>query len=104
MPWAIAWYANRKTILLPDTPRTLSRINDYRVLGEPVTGLYLTPLTGNQPLLSQIYKGVYRNWAQLITRPPNTQGFFLKSFTPLPIAGECILFADSERWLLRSNQ
>lgn len=103
MPWAVAWYADRKTILLPDTPRTLARINDYRVLGEPVTGLYLTPLTGNQPLVSSIYKGAYQSWARLITRPPDTQGFFLKSFTPLPIEGECIIFADTERWLRRST-
>lgn len=101
MPWAVAWYANRKTVLLPDSPRTLTRINDYRVLGQPVVGLYLTPITGNQPLVSQIYKGAYREWAGLLVRPPQIQGFFLKSFTPLPIDGECIIFADTERWMKR---
>jgi 4-amino-4-deoxy-L-arabinose transferase-like glycosyltransferase len=99
MPWAVAWYANRKTLLIPDTPRTLTRISDYRVLGSPIVALYLTPLTGNQPLVSQIYKGAYREWAGLMVRPPQTQGFFLKSFTPLPIDGECIIFADRERWM-----
>jgi len=99
MPWAVAWYANRKTLLLPDTPRTLTRISDYRVLGNSIVGLYLTPLTGNKPLVSQIYKGTYREWAGLIVRPPQSQGFFLKSFTPLPFDGECIIFADRERWM-----
>jgi len=99
MPWAVAWYADRKTLLLPDSPRTLTRINDYRVLGGPIVGLYLTPITGNQPLVSQIYKGTYREWARLITRPPETEGFFLRAFAPLPIEGECIIFADRERWL-----
>ncbi len=101
MPWAVAWYANRKTLLLPESPRTLTRINDYRVLGGPITGLYLTPITGNQPLVSQIYKGTYKEWSRLLTRPPEMQGFFLKVFTPLPVDGECIIFADRERWLKR---
>lgn len=101
MPWAVAWYANRKTLLIPDSPRTLTRISDYQVLGGPVVGLYLTPLTGNQPLVSSIYRGTYREWARLIIRPPEIQGFFLKAFTPLPFDGECIIFADRERWIKR---
>ncbi len=101
IPWACAWYADRKTILLPDSPRTLTRISDYRVLGSPVKGLYLTPETGNQPMMSEIYKGAYRDWVGLITRPPNAQGFFLRYSVPLPINGECIIFADSERWMKR---
>lgn len=101
IPWACAWYADRKTILLPDSPRTLTRISDYRVLGSPVKGLYLTPETGNQPMISEIYKGAYREWSRLITRPPDTQGFFLRYFVPLPINGECIIYADSERWMKR---
>lgn len=99
MPWAVAWYANRKAVLLPETPRILTRMSDYRTLGQPISGLYLTPITGNEPLVSQIYKGTYREWAGLITRPPQLQGFFLQKFTPLPIDGECIIFADRERWL-----
>jgi len=98
MPWAVAWYANRKSVLLPDTPNRLIRYNDYRVLGNSIAGLYLTPLTGNLPLISQIYKGGYKDWAGLITRPPQTRGFFLPAFTPLPMEGECIIFADTERW------
>jgi hypothetical protein len=99
MPWAVAWYANRKAVLLPESPRILTRMNDYRTLGQPISGLYLTPITGNEPLVSQIYKGAFREWAGLITRPPQVQGFFLQKFTPLPIDGECIIFADRERWL-----
>lgn len=99
MPWAVAWYANRTTILLPDSPQTLMRIHDHRVLGRPVAGVYLTPLTGNQPLVGNIYKGAYAQWARLILRPPDVNAFFLKKFVALPVEGECILFADTERWL-----
>ena len=98
MPWAVAWYAQRKSVLLPESVRSFNRLNDYRVLGEPITGLYLTPITGNLRLFSDIYKGAYREWALLITRPPKVDGFALPFYTALPIEGECIIFADRDRW------
>lgn len=98
MPWAVAWYSDRKCLLLPATPRILSRVSDYHVLGAPISGLYLTPITGNAPLMSGIYKGEYKDWAGLITRPPVTTGFMLPVFTPLPVDGECIIFTDRDRW------
>ena len=101
MPWAVAWYAQRKSLLLPQSIKDFNRISDYRALGEPVTGLYLTPITGNKRLFSDIYKGAYTDWFFMITRPPNIQGFSLPVFTPLPIDGECILFADRDRWSRR---
>jgi len=98
MPWAVAWYAQRKSVLLPESVRAFNRLNDYRVLGQPVSGLYLTPLTGNLRLFSDIYKGAYKEWALLITRPPKVDGFALPFYTALPIEGECIIFADRDRW------
>lgn len=101
MPWAVAWYAQRKSVLLPESVRAFNRLHDYRVLGEPITGLYLTPITGNLRLFSDIYKGTYREWALLITRPPRVDGFALPFYTALPIEGECIIFADRDRWSKR---
>ena len=101
MPWAVAWYANRSSVLLPKTMKDFNRISDYRVFGEPLTGLYLTPITGNSRLFSEIYKGPYTEWVQLIERPPKTREFALPVFTPLPIDGECILYADRDRWSRR---
>ena len=98
MPWAVGWYADRKSLLLPETVKDLSQASDFRTLGVPISGLYLTPITGNSPLFSSIYKGAYKGWAPLITRPPNATGFALPAYTPLPIEGECILFADRPRW------
>jgi hypothetical protein len=98
MPWAVAWYAQRKSLLLPDTVKSFNSINDYRMLGAPINGLYLTPVTGNLRLFSDIYKGAYREWALLITRPPRVEGFALPFYTALPIEGECIIFADRDRW------
>ena len=101
MPWAVAWYANRPSILLPQTIKDFNKLSDYRVLGSAIHGLYLTPVTGNQRLFGDIYKGAYTDWVFLITRPPNIQGFPLQFFTPLPIDGECIIFADRDRWSRR---
>ncbi len=98
MPWAVAWYAQRKAVLLPESVRAFNRLNDYRPLGEPINGLYLTPITGNLRLFSDIYKGAYKEWALLITRPPKVDGFALPFYTALPIDGECIIFADRDRW------
>ena len=101
MPWAVAWYANRHSVLLPVTMKDFNKISDYRLLGESITGLYLTPVTGNSRLFSEIYKGPYTEWVQLIERPPNHRQFALPVFTPLPIDGECILYADRDRWSRR---
>ena len=98
MPWAVSWYADRASLLLPQSVRAFNQLNDYQTLGQPINGLYLTPLTGNLRLFSDIYKGSYKEWALLITRPPRVDGFALPYFTALPIEGECIIFADRDRW------
>ncbi len=98
MPWAVAWYAQRKSLLLPESLSAFNRLHDYNQTAQRISGLYLTPVTGNQRLMDDIYKGPYKDWAQLITRPPQTKDFPFPAFMPLPIDGECIIFADRERW------
>ena len=103
MPWAVAWYANRKCLLLPETIRGFNEISDYGTLGSPIVGLYLTPISGDEEFTTLI-KGKYKEWGPVIMRTINLDTFLLKSFTPLPIDGECILYADSERWARRTDQ
>jgi Dolichyl-phosphate-mannose-protein mannosyltransferase len=102
MPWAVAWYANRKCLLLPDTVHALDEISDYNALGSPVVGLYLTPVSGNQDFLS-LMKGPDKDWGPVIMRTINLNDFLLKCFTPLPVDGECILYADTERWMQKTK-
>ena len=97
MPWAVAWYAERKCLLLPETVKAFDEISDYSTLGSPIVGLYLTPISGKDDFLSLV-KGVNKEWGPVIMRTINLDEFLLKSFTPLPIDGQCILYADSERW------
>ena len=102
MPWAVSWYAQRQALLLPKTIKQFNRISDYRLLGKSLNGLYLTPLTGDRALFSEVYKGAYSDWISLIMRPPEVTRFSLPIFTPLPIDGECILFSDRDRWSRRN--
>ncbi len=98
MPWAVAWYAHRKTLLLPDSPQTMVELSDYEVIGQRIAGLYLTPITGNSAFLSEIASGTYRTWAPFILRNPNLNAFPLKTPVPLPVDGQTVLYADYDRW------
>ncbi|MDD5198281.1 MAG: glycosyltransferase family 39 protein [Terrimicrobiaceae bacterium] len=99
MPWAVAWYANRKCLLLPDSPKTMVEISDYNVIGAPISGLYLTPITGDAKLLSEIAFGTYKQWGGIILRQPQSQrNFPLSVARPLPIDGKVILYSDRDRW------
>ena len=75
MPWAIAWYANRRSIWLPENITTLTEFDDYKIFGAPVHGLYLTPISGSQNTLGDILKGEYRDWATVILRSIDLQRF-----------------------------
>lgn len=102
MPWATAWYGGVPSLLLPSDIQQFLGISDYKTLGGPVNGLYLTPVSGNKPFLSQIARGEYAAWGNFILRrpdlTPNFSSFPLQQFVPLPINGESIFFSDSPRW------
>ena len=103
MPWAVAWYANRKCLLLPETVKAFNEISDFNTLGSPLVGLYLTPISGHEDFVNLV-KGPFKEWGPVIMRTVNLNDFLLKSFTPLPIDGESILYADSDRWARRTAQ
>ena len=98
MPWAVAWYADRKSLWLPNTLQEFIDLNDYNRLGGRIVGLYLTPVTGNMPLIDAIVKGEYKEWAPFILRTVNAKDFPLRAATALPIDGQCIFYADHDRW------
>lgn len=106
MPWAVAWYAQRLSLLMPDSIKSFNHLHDYSVTKQPIRGLYLTPVTGNERFMGDIYKGRLREWAGIYSvwaglfrgQKPELTGFPLQSLYPLPIDGECIIFADRDRW------
>ena len=97
MPWAIAWYADRRSLWLPETVKAMTEFGDYGVLGGPVNGLYLTPISGSQNTLADILKGEYRDWAGVILRSVDLNRFPLKWATLLGLENECVFFSDRDR-------
>lgn len=99
MPWATAWYADRISLWLPQTPAELVRMKDWSELKAPIVGLYLSPITGNSEFIREIAKGEWKEWAPLVMRstafPPNWP---FQAAIPMPIANECIFYADRDRW------
>jgi 4-amino-4-deoxy-L-arabinose transferase-like glycosyltransferase len=97
MPWAVAWYADRRALLLPETIKEMIDISDYRVLGGPVYGLYITPISGSENKLGDITRGEYKAWAAVIFRSLNLETFPLKWIVSLGLDNECIFFSDHNR-------
>jgi hypothetical protein len=88
---------------LPVSVRDFLQYSDYKQLKGQIVGLYLTPITGNKPFISDIVKGEYKDWAPFIMRTVNTKEFPLKAVTALPIDGECIYYSDRDRWTNRED-
>jgi len=97
MPWAVAWYADRPSVWLPETVKAFTEFHDYGIFGVPVNGLYLTPISGSQNTLANILKGEYRDWAAVILRSVDLTKFPLKWATLLGLENEAVFFADRDR-------
>jgi hypothetical protein len=98
MPWAVAWYADRRSLWLPETLKTMTDLSDYKTLGGPVNGLYLTPVSGVENKLRDIVKGEYKEWASVIQRNQILEKFPLKWNTvALGLENECIFLSDHDR-------
>ncbi len=97
MPWAIAWYADRPSLWLPENVRTMTDLNDYKAFGAPINGLYLTPISGSQNTLGDIMKGEYGEWAMVILRSVNLQQFPLPWATLLGLENQCVFFSNHDR-------
>ncbi len=97
MPWAVAWYADRRAVWLPDSIKTFTDFNDYNFLGGRLNAIYLTPISGSDNTLRDILKGEYRDWSALILRSVDLQKFPLKWATLLGLENECVFFSDHDR-------
>ena len=98
MPWAVAWYADRRSLWLPETIRAFTDLNDYNVLGGPLNGAYLTPISGTDNKLRDIVKGEYKDWSAVIQRTQVLEKFPLKWNTVvLGLDNECIFLSDHNR-------
>ena len=76
MPWAVAWYSDRKSLWLPTKLKTLTEFYDFQTLGAPIAGIYLTPVSRDLGYASQISNGEYKEWLPLILPNPKALGTF----------------------------
>ena len=103
MPWAVAWYADRKSLWLPMTIQSFLDFHDFERLGGKVAGIYLTPITGNSQLIGDIVKGDYKDWAPFILRNVGIKDFPLRAGTAMPVDNQCIFYSDRDRWTDRAD-
>jgi hypothetical protein len=98
MPWAVAWYGDRKALWIPDKPGTFEEYSDYQTLGGPIVMLYLTPLTRDLKYASQLVSGEYSSWGLLVLGLDRAvEAFPLRSRVFLA-GNQCMLLADRPRW------
>ena len=103
MPWAVAWYADRKSLWLPMTVKEFTNLNDYNLLQSQIVAMYLTPVSGNAEFVKTIMKGEYKEWAPWIMRSANIRNFPLRASAGLPLYNECVIYADRDRWSTRDD-
>jgi hypothetical protein len=76
----------------------MTDLSDYKTLGGPVNGLYLTPISGTDSKFRDIVKGEYKDWALIIQRSNVSEKFPLKWNTvSLGFENECIFLSDHDR-------
>ena len=97
MPWAVAWYADRRAVWLPETIRAYTEMSDYSLLGGKINGMYLTPISGSGNTLRDILRGEYKDWAPVILRSIDLRKFPLKWGALLGLDNECVFFSDYDR-------
>jgi len=97
VPWAVAWYADRRSLWLPDTVERFNEFHDFGTLGGPVNGLYLSPVSGTENKLGDILKGEYKGWARFILRNVDLSKFPLRWVAALGPQDESIFYSDRDR-------
>ena len=97
MPWAVAWYADRRGLWLPDTIKTLTDLSDYNILGGPMNGLYLTPISGTRTMLARHCERRIPRLGGCHSTNMQLENFPLKWGTALGLDNECLFLSDHDR-------
>lgn len=98
VPWAVAWYADRFSLWIPNKQKDFLGLNDAGQLPGTLAGLFLTPQSRNAPFLSGIVKGEYAEWAPLLFgNLTGVKDFPFKAGTPVGDPG-MTFYSDRARW------
>jgi hypothetical protein len=75
-----------------------NELNDFQLLGGPVTGLYLTPVSRDEKFLTRLRSPEWSEWMPLLLPSPQSiPNFPLQKWVGFA-NNECLLFSDRERW------
>lgn len=115
LPWAVAWYADRRAVWLPreiEQFQTMRELSESR--GEKVAGLLLTPESTKVTQTYDVFNGEYQAWAPEVYRGTGiglgidtlgTGAFPYKEIFPLagqPVGGRFLVqmafMSDTRRW------
>jgi hypothetical protein len=96
MPWAVAWYADRRSLWLPFEVKDLIDLSDYQRLGGPVSALFFTPISGTQNTVGDLVSGEYQHWARYILRSVDLEKspYPVKTIVGFP---ECVLYSATDK-------
>lgn len=97
MPWAVAWYGDRASILLPKDVDDFYTLNDE--YGYRFSGLYVTALTKDKPFASGLQTGAEKSWWRILLFGDLPPDFPLKSPISLDQRNQDqTFFSDYARW------
>ncbi|MDC0322201.1 hypothetical protein OAL55_02435 [Verrucomicrobiales bacterium] len=87
VPWVVAWYADRSSVWIPETPKQLEAIAEQieNQTPEGVAGVFLTPQTLDQPLASGVISGDYAPWNRILLAGPLTS-VYINMYDRMPSA------------------
>lgn len=103
MPWAVAWYGDRKCVWITldagnGAPYDFYSINDYL---RPIKGLMLTPITMNAHFLDDFLKGNEAAWSRFALDTmvrTNIPGGFPLLASPTGFLPDFLVLTDRKRW------
>ena len=99
MPWAVAWYADRKSLWIPNKFTQLMGLSDNAKLPGTMGGVFLTQISRNSPLFSGVLAGEYKEYQQLIFGRADQPFFpFHEGLLMMGDPSGYIFFSDTRRW------
>ena len=82
-PWFVAWYADVPAVWVPERRSDFYSLRDkLSANGTPAAGVVVTPVSGRQAYVGDLFTGSYSEWPDLILRGPMLA--FDKAFLPDP--------------------
>lgn len=98
MPWAVAYYADRKSLWIPNKLRDFLGLSDQGKLDGPLAGLFLSPISRGVSFIGALYKGEYQEYEPLILGNVNVPYFpFKEAVAPLGDLNYTF-YSDTRRW------